>query len=79
MGADWLPSGSPSLLDELRVAAAVLKRQGSRVEAKRLVGIVTSGGAKITDLGDELGRIRRVRWPTWSCSNATTKTRGRVS
>ncbi|MDQ3659940.1 MAG: amidohydrolase family protein [Actinomycetota bacterium] len=58
LGADWLPSGSPSLLDKLRVAHAVLRRQGSRVEAKRLVGMITAQGAKIAGLGDQLGRIR---------------------
>jgi cytosine/adenosine deaminase-related metal-dependent hydrolase len=58
LGADWLPSGSPSLLDELQVAARVLGEQGSRVEPKRLVGMITTGAAAIAGLGDKLGRLR---------------------
>ncbi len=58
LGADWLPSGSPSLLDELQVAHRVLRRQGSRVGAKRLVGLVTDDAARVAGLGDKLGRIR---------------------
>ncbi len=58
LGADWLPSGSPSLLDELQIARRVLRQQGSRVDAQRLVQVVTSEAAKIAGLGDRLGRIR---------------------
>lgn len=58
LGADWLPSGSPSLLDELQVARRVLRQQGSRVEPKRLVGMVTAEAARVAGLGDKLGRIR---------------------
>ena len=58
LGADWLPSGSPSLLDELKIARRVLREQGSRVGAKRLVQMVTSEAARIAGLGDRLGRLR---------------------
>ena len=58
LGADWLPSGSPSLLDELQVAARVLRLQGSRVTAKRLVRMVTRDAGRIAALDDQLGRIR---------------------
>ena len=57
LGADWLPSGSPSLLAELKVARRVLARQGSRVSAKRLVGMVTAAAARIAGVGDFLGRL----------------------
>lgn len=58
LGADWLPSGSPSLLDELQVARRVLRQQGSRVGVKRLVQAITSDAADIAALGEKLGRIR---------------------
>jgi hypothetical protein len=58
LGADWLPSGSPSLLEELKVARRVLRQQGAPVDAKRLVAMVTSEAAKIAALGDKLGRLR---------------------
>lgn len=57
LGADWLPSGSPSLLDELKVARRVLEQQGSSVEARRLVEAVTSGAASIAGLDDHIGRL----------------------
>ncbi len=57
LGADWLPSGSPSLLDELKVARRVLRAQGAVVEPKRLVQMLTSDAAKIASLDDSLGRI----------------------
>ena len=58
LGADWLPSGSPSLLDELKVARRVLQRQESRVGAKKLVKMVTSEAAQVAGLQDKLGRLR---------------------
>lgn len=58
LGADWLPSGSLSLLDEVQVAARVLRLQGSRVTAKRLVRMVTRDAACIAALDGYLGRIR---------------------
>jgi len=58
LGADWLPSGSPSLLDELKVARRLLQQQGAPVDARRLVGMVTSGAAGIAGLDNQLGRLR---------------------
>ncbi len=55
LGADWLPSGSPNLLAELKVAQRVLAQQGSDVDARFLVGMVTAGAAGIAGLGDRLG------------------------
>ena len=57
LGADWLPSGSPSLLTELKVARRVLGRQGRAVDHRELVGMVTTGAASIAGLGDELGAL----------------------
>ncbi|MFN2503111.1 MAG: amidohydrolase family protein [Acidimicrobiales bacterium] len=58
LGADWLPSGSRSLLDELRVARRVLEQQGLRLEPRRLVEMVTSTAARIAGLDDRLGTLR---------------------
>lgn len=57
LGADWLPSGSPSLLAELKVAWRVLEQQQAAVDARRLVGMVTSEAARIAGLDDRLGRL----------------------
>ncbi len=57
LGADWLPSGSPSLLAELKVARRVLGRQGRPVAAQDLVAMVTSGAADIAGLADQLGTL----------------------
>jgi 5-methylthioadenosine/S-adenosylhomocysteine deaminase len=57
LGADWLPSGSPSLLDEVQVARRLLAAQGVVVEPQRLVRMITSDAAEIAGVGDHLGRI----------------------
>jgi cytosine/adenosine deaminase-related metal-dependent hydrolase len=57
LGADWLPSGSQSLLAELTVARNALREQGTDVPAKRLVEMVTSDAAEIAGLGDKLGKL----------------------
>lgn len=57
LGADWLPTGSPSLLDELRVAARALAEQGHPLTAQQLVRMVTSGAAGIAGLADHLGLL----------------------
>jgi cytosine/adenosine deaminase-related metal-dependent hydrolase len=61
LGADWLPSGSPGLLDELQVARRLLAAQGVAVEPARLVRMVTSGAAAIAGVADSLGRIEAGR------------------
>ena len=61
LGADWLPSGSTSLLAELKVARRVLARQGLPTDPKRLVGMVTTDAARIAGLGDQLGTLERGR------------------
>jgi 5-methylthioadenosine/S-adenosylhomocysteine deaminase len=58
VGADWLPSGSPSLLDELQVARRVLAAQGAPTDARSLVQMVTANAAGIAGVGEKLGRIR---------------------
>jgi cytosine/adenosine deaminase-related metal-dependent hydrolase len=57
LGADWLPSGSPSLLAEITVARRCLIEQGHPVPAKQLVTMVTSGAAAIAGLADQLGTL----------------------
>ncbi|KKC05222.1 hypothetical protein WU83_09555 [Mycobacterium nebraskense] len=57
LGADWLPSGSRSLLDEVKVARRVLHAQGLNVDPRKLVEMVTSTAARIAGL-DELGILK---------------------
>jgi len=57
LGADWLPSGSTSLLAELKVARRELANQGRPIKAADLVRMVTSGAAQIAGLGDKLGSL----------------------
>ena len=57
LGADWLPSGSTSLLAELKVARRELFNQGANPTAKQLVDMVTRGAAAIAGLGDKLGTL----------------------
>src|SRR3954462_14492286 len=52
LGADWLPSGSTSLLAEMKVARRELARQGTLLPAAELVAMVTSGAARIAGLAD---------------------------
>jgi 5-methylthioadenosine/S-adenosylhomocysteine deaminase len=61
LGADWLPSGSTSLLAELKVARRSLQEQGSDPSARRLVEMVTSDAAEIAGLADKLGSLRAGR------------------
>jgi cytosine/adenosine deaminase-related metal-dependent hydrolase len=58
LGADWLPSGSLSLMAELKVARRVLADQGYPVGARQLVEMVTSTAATIAGLGEHLGAIQ---------------------
>jgi cytosine/adenosine deaminase-related metal-dependent hydrolase len=58
LGADWLPSGSQSLLHEMKVARRELSRQGANPPARRLLEMVTSDAADIAAVGEELGRLR---------------------
>ena len=57
LGADWLPSGSTSLLAEMRVARRELAAQGWQIPAAELVAMVTSGAAAIAGLQDHLGSL----------------------
>jgi 5-methylthioadenosine/S-adenosylhomocysteine deaminase len=57
LGADWLPSGSTSLLAELKVARRSLEEQGHPATAKQLVDMVTLDAAKIAGLEDKLGSL----------------------
>src|SRR5215210_6153272 len=57
LGADWLPSGSTSLLAELKVARRELVDQGAQPTAKKLLDMVTRDAAAIAGLGDKLGTL----------------------
>src|SRR4051794_36928019 len=57
LGADWLPSGSTSLLAEMKVARRCLIEQGHPVDAHKLVQMATADAAAIAGLGDKLGRL----------------------
>ncbi|MFN2608732.1 MAG: amidohydrolase family protein [Acidimicrobiales bacterium] len=57
LGADWLPTGSPSLLGELKVAGRVLAAQGRPLEPPALVAMVTAGAAAIAGLDAHLGTL----------------------
>jgi 5-methylthioadenosine/S-adenosylhomocysteine deaminase len=61
LGADWLPSGSTSLLAELKVARRSLHEQGHEQSARKLVDMVTRDAAKIAGLEDKLGSLREGR------------------
>jgi 5-methylthioadenosine/S-adenosylhomocysteine deaminase len=57
LGADWMPSGSPSLLHELKIAQRVLAKQAPEVTPADLVHWVTAGAADIAGLGDAIGAL----------------------
>lgn len=57
LGADWMPSGSPSLLHELKVAWEVTTQSGAPLQPPDLVHMVTAGAAQIAGLGDKLGTL----------------------
>jgi cytosine/adenosine deaminase-related metal-dependent hydrolase len=57
LGADWLPTGSASLLTELKVARRELARQGHPLPAADLVHLVTAGAARIAGLDEHLGTL----------------------
>ena len=61
LGADWLPSGSTSLLAEMKVARRELALQGHPIEAADLVRMVTSVAAELAGLGDHLGAVAEGR------------------
>jgi hypothetical protein len=57
LGADWLPSGSPSLLGEMKVARQVMADQGRPATARQLVRMVTRDAARIAGLEATLGLL----------------------
>ncbi|MDN5767368.1 MAG: amidohydrolase family protein [Humibacillus sp.] len=57
LGADWLPSGSASLLAEMKVARRELAQQGHEVAAADLVAMVTTVAAQVAGLDDHLGSL----------------------
>ncbi len=61
LGADWLPSGSTSLLAEMKVARRELARQGHPVAPAELVAMVTSVAARLAGLDEHLGSVAAAR------------------
>jgi 5-methylthioadenosine/S-adenosylhomocysteine deaminase len=61
LGADWLPSGSPSLLAELKVARQSLIEEGRPATARQLVRMITVEAARIAGLDDKLGLLKADR------------------
>ncbi len=61
LGADWLPSGSTSLLAEMKVARRELAQQGHPVAAADLVAMVTSVAARLAGLDEHLGSVAEGR------------------
>jgi cytosine/adenosine deaminase-related metal-dependent hydrolase len=57
LGADWLPSGSTSLLAEMKVARRELARQGHPIGADALVAMVTSVAAQVAGLDAHIGTL----------------------
>jgi 5-methylthioadenosine/S-adenosylhomocysteine deaminase len=58
LGADWMPSGSPSLLHEMKVAWQVIAQSALPVTPPDLVRMVTSGAAEIAGLADKIGTLQ---------------------
>ncbi len=58
LGADWLPSGSMSLLAEMTVARQALLDQGHPVTARELVEMVTARAAEVAGLDRVLGSLQ---------------------
>jgi 5-methylthioadenosine/S-adenosylhomocysteine deaminase len=61
LGADWLPSGSTSLLAELKVARRLLIAQGAKPTPRQLIDMVTRDAAMIAGLEDKLGELKEGR------------------
>ncbi len=57
LGADWLPSGSTSLLAEMKVARRQFAEQGHPLAAADLVAMVTSVAARVAGLDEHLGSV----------------------
>jgi 5-methylthioadenosine/S-adenosylhomocysteine deaminase len=57
LGADWMPSGSPSLLHEMKVAWQLITQSGIPVKPPDLVRMVTGGAAEIAGLADKIGTL----------------------
>lgn len=57
LGADWLPSGSLSLLHEMKVARRELARQGHPMPAADLVAMATGVAARVAGLDEHLGSL----------------------
>lgn len=61
LGADWSPSGSKSLLGELKVAYLVSRELGGVFSDRELVAMATCGGAAILGWQQALGSLAQGR------------------
>jgi 5-methylthioadenosine/S-adenosylhomocysteine deaminase len=61
LGADWLPSGSTSLLAEMKVARQQLIEQGHPLTAEQLLAMATSTAVHIAALDQHLGTLETGR------------------
>ncbi|HET9345382.1 MAG TPA: amidohydrolase family protein [Candidatus Limnocylindrales bacterium] len=61
LGADWQPSGSPSLLAEMKIARRALAEAGLEISARDLVEMVTTVAAGISGLADHIGSLAEDR------------------
>jgi 5-methylthioadenosine/S-adenosylhomocysteine deaminase len=59
LGADWSPSGSKSLLGELKAARVYAKRNGTRFTDEQLVRMATANGAQILGWDAGVGSIEQ--------------------
>ena len=58
LGADWTPSGSPSLLHEMKVAWQVIQQTQTPIDPSDLVAMVTRNAAAIAGLSDQIGTLQ---------------------
>ncbi|MCB0365384.1 MAG: amidohydrolase family protein [Bdellovibrionaceae bacterium] len=61
MGPDWSPTGSKSLLDEMRLAWEYIRARGLKVPAKAIADMTTVNAAKAVGL-DNYGLIKKGHW-----------------
>ena len=61
LGADWSPTGSKSLLDEMRLAWEYIRSKGLQIPAKAIADMITVNAARAIGL-DDYGMIKRGQW-----------------
>ena len=79
LGADWLPSGSTSLLAELKVARRELVNQGARADGEAAGRHGHPRRRQIAGLDDKLGQLEAGRPADLVVLERRERTRGRTS